>query len=307
MTGRPRGFIPGWRPQKGTLALLDQVALVLDEYRAHLPLTCRQVFYRLVGAHGYDKTEQAYERLCEALNKARRSGLVPFPHIRDDDAPLPGPVGYADEAEFVQTIGRAAAGLRLDRQAYAFPAPFVAVLCEARGMVPQLARVADRFSVPVLGSGGFDSTTFKHGLAGWAAGLGRPLHVLHIGDHDPSGVHVYANLAEDVAAFAASLGGEVGFSRLAVTPAQAVALGLPTAPRKEKDRRRFEGIAGDPEATVQAEAVPPDRMAGVVEAALRARIPADALVRAEVAEASARRRLTSVLAGLLPGAPGAGA
>ena len=69
---RPRGFVD-WKPQAATLALLDQVQGVLDEYADYLPLTVRQVFYRLVGAHGYDKTEKAYERLCEALNRARRA------------------------------------------------------------------------------------------------------------------------------------------------------------------------------------------------------------------------------------------
>jgi len=43
------------------LALLDQVQAVLDEYQDHLPLTNRQVFYRLVGAFDYPKTESAYE------------------------------------------------------------------------------------------------------------------------------------------------------------------------------------------------------------------------------------------------------
>ena len=27
----------------------------------HLPLTIREILYRLVGAHGYEKTEQAYD------------------------------------------------------------------------------------------------------------------------------------------------------------------------------------------------------------------------------------------------------
>jgi hypothetical protein len=63
---RVRGYAP-WRPQAKTLALVDQVREVLDEYRDHLPLTVRQVFYRLVGRYGYDKTEAAYQRLAGAL------------------------------------------------------------------------------------------------------------------------------------------------------------------------------------------------------------------------------------------------
>ena len=54
---RPKGDAP-WRPQRQTYVLLDQVHAVLDEYAEHLPLTVRQIFYRLVGAYGYEKTER---------------------------------------------------------------------------------------------------------------------------------------------------------------------------------------------------------------------------------------------------------
>ena len=40
---------------RANMALLDQIQTVLEEYREQLPLTCRQIFYRLVGSYGYDK------------------------------------------------------------------------------------------------------------------------------------------------------------------------------------------------------------------------------------------------------------
>jgi hypothetical protein len=46
---RPKGYAE-WQPQHKTLELLDAVGEVLEEYAAQLPLTVRQVFYRLVGA-----------------------------------------------------------------------------------------------------------------------------------------------------------------------------------------------------------------------------------------------------------------
>jgi len=83
MSARPRGFVADWR-QVDTLALLDQVMAVLDEYAEQLPLTLRQILYRLVGACLYENIERAYKRLTEALNKARRARLVPMVAIRDD-------------------------------------------------------------------------------------------------------------------------------------------------------------------------------------------------------------------------------
>ena len=40
-----RGYAD-WSPRAKTLAVVEQVLAVLDEYAAHLPLTTRQVFYR---------------------------------------------------------------------------------------------------------------------------------------------------------------------------------------------------------------------------------------------------------------------
>lgn len=49
--------------------------------------------------------------------------------------------------------------------------------------------------MPVLSSGGFDSLTAKHDLA-QELGLAECAEVLHIGDHDPSGVHRLLGLSE---------------------------------------------------------------------------------------------------------------
>src|SRR4051812_28924041 len=74
---RPRGFVP-WTPRSATRVLLDRVRGVRELSRRALPMTARQIFYRLVGAHGYDKTEQAYARLLEMLTRARRARLIPM-------------------------------------------------------------------------------------------------------------------------------------------------------------------------------------------------------------------------------------
>ena len=71
-SGRPRGFID-WKPRAASQKLLTQIDTVLAEYVDHLPLTARQVFYRLVGAYDFPKLEKDYKRLQEALVRARRA------------------------------------------------------------------------------------------------------------------------------------------------------------------------------------------------------------------------------------------
>ena len=72
---RPRGYAD-WRPQAKTRVLLDQVNDVLVEYEDYLPLSVRQIFYRLVATRGYPKDERAYDRLAEALVRARRARII---------------------------------------------------------------------------------------------------------------------------------------------------------------------------------------------------------------------------------------
>ena len=70
---------------------------MLAEYAEQLPLTLRQIFYRMVGAYGYEKTEQAYERLGETLNKARRARVIGMDAIRDDGFTSAVPASFLDE------------------------------------------------------------------------------------------------------------------------------------------------------------------------------------------------------------------
>jgi hypothetical protein len=285
---RPRGFAP-WSPEKATLALLEQVQGVLDEYADYLPLTIRQIFYRLVGAYNYEKTERAYQRLCEHLNRARRARIIRMDVIRDDGGTIIAPDDWESAAQFMATIRAMAEDFTLDHSAG--QAVRIVVVCEAAGMAPQLGRVANPFGVKVLSGGGFDSLTDKHRFAAELASQGRPTIVLHIGDHDPSGVSMFLAFLEDVEAFTRELGGNASFTRLAVTPQQIAQFNLPTAPPKLTDARAFAGQ------TCQAEALAPDVLANILRDAIEARIDLRVLERVKRRERRIRRELIRKLGG----------
>ena len=259
MNTRPRGPRTDWRPQRATLGLLEQVAHVLAEYSDHLPLTLRQVFYRLVAEQGFDKTERSYERLLDAMGNARRAGIIPFDSIRDDGITDVSPSAYSGKEHFLEVVQGAASRFRLNRQVG--QAATIEVWCEAAGMVPQLVRVADPYGISVYSSSGFPSITAKHQAAERVRDEGAVIF-LHIGDHDPSGVHVFSSFEEDVTAWVDSLGGFGLFERVAVTPAQVDAYDLATAPAKKTDRRSFDGE------TCQAEALGPDVLAAILTNAI---------------------------------------
>jgi hypothetical protein len=286
---RVRGFAP-WRPQSETEALLEQVRRVLLEYAEYLPLTLRQIFYRLVGAHGYEKTERAYDRLGEHLNRARRARLISMDDIRDDGTTVIEPNAWDNAEQFLDSVRYQAGRIILDHSVGQITR--LVVNCEAVGMAPQLGRIANPFGVKIISSGGFESTTERYNFARELADQDRPTEVLDIGDHDPSGVHKYLAFIEDVEAFVRELGGEVTFTRLAVTPEQIETYNLPTAPPKKDDKRAFSGE------TCQVEALAPDVLANILREAIEGRIDHDIYQRVLRREQRERRKLLSKLKGL---------
>ncbi|MFD8621697.1 hypothetical protein [Streptomyces sp. NPDC059513] len=284
---RPRGFAD-WSPKPDTLRLVEQVRAVLDEYREHLPMTARQVFYRLVGAFQYPKEEKAYDRLQETLNRARRAKLIPMDAIRDDRAASAGhSFGYTSPAEFWDSV-------RASASYYSRPLDegqprAVEVWIEAQGMMPMIAEVTRQYGVVVYCSGGFESVCAKHDAAARIAYRDVPTTVLSIGDYDPSGLSILDAAAEDVAAFAAELGGTPPtVKRLAVTEEQITRHGLETAPQKGTDRR------GDHmHATVQAEALSPTLLTDLVRAGVEGAVDMRALQKVR---ARAERERQKVLA-----------
>ena len=284
---RVRGFAP-WSPREDTLDLLAKVNGIFVEYSAQLPLTNRQIFYRLVGAHGYDKTEKAYNRLCELLNRARRAGLVPFENIRDDGTISRSPGGWHSTDNFWWSVRAWARNFELHK---GLDQPtYTELWVEASGMVPQAAAVAHDYGITVYSAGGFNGLTDKYETAQRLAHemANRPVVVLHVGDYDPSGCAIIDSLAQDIEAFTSELepGGDLEFRRIVVTPDQIAAYGLPTAPQKHTDNR-----GEHMDETVQAEALPPDILAQEIRDACE--LVYDQDVARETAERgdAARRRI----------------
>jgi hypothetical protein len=269
--------------------VIADVRRVLAEYDAHLPLTVRQIFYRLVGQYGYDKTERAYNRLAEYLVRARRAQLLPFSAIRDDGTVGGGSTGWAGVEQFWRSVRSAAENYERDR--LAGQPVSIELWCEAAGMVPQLERVAAVYSVPVYSTGGFSSVTVTHEIAERALERDVPTVFLHVGDYDPSGESIFEAMGVDAKSFLRSaLAGRLDddavlyfdrevppgspdlvLQRVALTSDQVDAYDLPTAPPKPTDTRSARWV-GD---TCQAEALPPDLLAEIVDEAIRAELDFD--------------------------------
>lgn len=290
---RPRGFAH-WEPKPDTIDLLRQVNGVLQRYREHLPLTVRQVFYSLVATYGYDKTEKAYARLCEHLVRARRAGYIKFEDLRDDGVNTVGGFGYSGPSHFVRSVERWASDYERDVQIG--QDVYVELWCEAEGMMPQLERAVEMYTVPVYSSGGFLSVTATYETAKRALKRDVPTVLLHIGDYDPSGESIFTALAEDVSAFVQDRGGDAPIPiRVALTEAQVEHHNLPTAPPKRSDSR---SVTWHGE-TCQCESLPPDVLADYARLAVEREIDTSLVEEIRAEEAVERDDLIEKVRGLL--------
>jgi hypothetical protein len=290
---RPRGYAD-WSPQAATIVLLEQVAEILAEYEAYKPLTCRQIFYLLVGKYGYEKTERAYDRLSDKLVRARRSRLIPFDAIRDDGVSVSQERWYNDQKDFLEEYARQARGYRRDRQLG--NRARIELWSEAAGMLPQLAQVAAEYSIPVYSASGFVSLTAVRMIVDRAAALSVPLVVMHVGDFDPSGESIFDAMTTDAQAFLEE-DRTLAFQRIipvrvALTAEQVAEYELPATPAKKTDSR---SARWQHEGTCQLEALAPDDLAVVLENAIADWIDDDMLHHHIEAEQHERTALLRAL------------
>jgi hypothetical protein len=265
MTQRHKGYRLDYKPQRKTRLLFEHVQTVLDEYREHLPLTGRQIFYRLVsrfGEHGYAKTDNEADRIGDRLVDARRAGIIEWDDIRDggNAAEVWNEGGYSDVAEWWDAhrddLLRSAKRYRRNRMEG--QGKRIEVWCEAEGMVPQLARVCRPFRVSVYSGGGQPSVTRLHEAAERIADADVPTVLLQIGDYDEWGERIFETSMEDVEAFVIGKG-RTDFLRVraALTPEQIAKYGLPLKPGKAGERPSVQAEALDPAtlATILREAI----------------------------------------------------
>lgn len=210
-----RGYYD-WLPHKTTQVMLGRIGVcrtgkyaahsssipqtegnVFSQYRDQLPLTVRQIYYRMIAEWHYKKGETFENSLYAALVNARRAEMIPFEWIRDDGI-SGGGYWPADPSEYVNNWVGYAKGYKGDRQVG--QERRLQVWCEAAGMVPQLQKVCNAYSLPVYSNGGFSSLTAIRQIVADCLDTG-PMLILHLGDCDPSGASIFQAMSQDAIAF----------------------------------------------------------------------------------------------------------
>lgn len=216
---------------------IKKVNKIVEQYQAEgYSLTLRQVYYQFVSRGWIDNKDTEYKRLGGIINDARLAGLISWEAIEDRTRYLRKKASWDDPSDIV---GACAQQFHVDLwqgQKYR-----VEVWVEKDALVGVVESACDPLDVPFFSCRGYTSQTELWGAAQRLIQHRKngqiPL-VLHLGDHDPSGIDMSRDIQDRLYLFMSHHGVDAPeFKRLALNMDQVKAYGPPPNPAKLTDSR----------------------------------------------------------------------
>lgn len=222
--------------RKDTLALIDTMNNIINSYlRQGYTLSVRQLYYQLVARNVIENTEKSYKRIASVVNDGRLQGLIDWDAIEDRNRDIELRTRWESGASIVRAAAQSFHMDMWDNQAGR-----LFVIVEKAALAGVLESVCRDLDVPLLAARGYPSVSIVRKLAlehmELPLSAGQYIHVLHLGDHDPSGIDMTRDLSERFELF---LDHEPGFhlQRIALTMDQIDEKRPPPNPAKSTDAR----------------------------------------------------------------------
>jgi hypothetical protein len=269
-------------------------------------MTLRQLYYALVSAGAIPKVEASYSKLKTVMRDLREDGTVPWDWLVDHTRSVFAPRTFDGIEGLLDDSARLYRRDLMRSQDVA-----IQLWAESDSIGSVIAQTADRYCIPTFIGRGYSARGYLWAAARDAVAAcraGKQVHILHVGDHDPSGEDIYRDVEETLRLYAMAVALRISVKqarehlvendliafdyttwlvceRLALTPEQVEEYDLPGRPPKTTDVRtaKFTGVG-----SVEVEALPVDVLLEIVEEAILERIDTEALEVAEVAEQSER-------------------
>ena len=214
-------------------AQIAQANSIINEYRAQgYTLTLRQLYYQFVARDLIPNTQRSYKNLGILISKGRLAGRIDWNAIEDRTRNLVSPNHWDSPAQIIRSC---ADQFRIDTRATQRYRPEVWI--EKEALVGVIAPVCSELDVAYFACRGYvsQSEQWRSGRRGRAyEDDGQSLVILHLGDHDPSGMDMTRDNHDRLAMFA-RMGVEV--RRLALNMDQVEEYSPPPNPTKITDSR----------------------------------------------------------------------
>lgn len=184
-----------------SLRVIQQADTICRGYaRQGYDLTLRQLYYQFVSRGLIPNKDTEYKRLGSIVNDARLAGMIDWDHITDRTRNLAQALHFDNPADRIEHASRA---YKIDL--WEGQEDRVEVWVEKEALAGVVERAARPWDTPHFSCRGYvsQSEMWAAGkrLAGYIEQGQRPI-IIHLGDHDPSGIDMTRDVTERLWMFA---------------------------------------------------------------------------------------------------------
>jgi hypothetical protein len=242
-----------------SLEVIDQAVGIVDEYHAQgFNLTLRQLFYQFVSRDLLANTQRSYKRLGDIISKARLAGLLSWQAIEDRLRKPESKPHWDSPADILE-----AAAASYNRDTRETQPNRIEVWVEKDALSDVVARIGRELDVTWFACRGYVSQSAMWRAARRFEADGRPGIILHLGDHDPSGIDMTRDISDRICC---TFGQQtVLVRRIALTIDQVEQYDPPPNPAKLTDTRASSYIEEYGDQSWELDALPPNVLAELIE------------------------------------------
>lgn len=217
--------------RQSSLALIEQANEIIEEYQVEgYDLTLRQLYYQFVARDIIANRQTEYKRLGSIINDARLAGLVDWESIVDRTRTYEKLSHWSSPADILRSAAQSyAIDTRADQDDY------LEVWVEKDALVGVIEKACTPLDVGYLSCRGYVSQS-----AMWRAAerfidaeSDSGTVLIHLGDHDPSGIDMTRDIQDRLQMF----GSSVEVIRIALNMDQVDQYQPPPNPAKTTDSR----------------------------------------------------------------------
>lgn len=223
-----------WNPRRETVDIINSANDIIQEYSlSGLVLTLRQLYYQFVARDLLPNTERSYKNLSTIVTKARNAGLMSWTGIEDRNR---GHNTFWSAEDPFKEVMALPDYIRFDQ--WARQDIYVEVWVEKEALGNVIQKACSPYLVPYMSCKGYLSAS-----EAWRAGRrikqkeqeGKECVIIHLGDHDPSGIDMTRDNRERLHLYGETFDCEV--KRIALNMDQVHQYRCPNNPAKLTDSR----------------------------------------------------------------------
>uniref|UniRef100_Q027Z5 Wadjet protein JetD C-terminal domain-containing protein n=1 Tax=Solibacter usitatus (strain Ellin6076) TaxID=234267 RepID=Q027Z5_SOLUE len=219
-----------------SLAVISAANAILQEYVVRaIVVTLRQLYYQFVVRDLLPNRQSEYKRLGSIINDARMAGLIDWNYLQDRTRNLARLPHWDDPGDIIHSAADS-----YHRDLWQSQNNYVEVWIEKDALVGVIESVCEQYDVPYFSCRGYTSQSEM-----WGTGQrlsrrieqGQTVHIIHLGDHDPSGLDMSRDIKARLEIFLGRRSDSLQFHRIALHIGQVRRYSPPPNPANVTDSR----------------------------------------------------------------------